>query len=221
MADQSDIQTPIFSSYKGRNEFSYWFLVKDESVTITSEIQADLKKFVKYALQHFDEYDIPRLKCELLGYHLENLYDAFHELGKTLLDGKICLRSTQCSNPGKKPPLIGLTREQKHIWIDINERIFRELACFPKLYLLKHAFDDYFKQITKTFKLVVDKDIDDFEWNVTVGRYMKELTFLRREREGEPLISKCIKEMRQELEKYDRIRPANQQINEFITRIKK
>ena len=44
MADQSDIQTPIFSSYKGRNEFSYWFLVKDESVTITSEIQADLKK---------------------------------------------------------------------------------------------------------------------------------------------------------------------------------
>ena len=193
-------------------------LVKDKSVTNTSEIQAD---FVKYALQYFDEYDIPRLKCKLLGYHLENLYNVLHELGNTPLDGNICSRSIQCSNPGKKPPLIGLTREQKHIWIDINERIFHELVDFPKLYFLEHAFDDYFKHITKTLKLVVDNDIDDFEWNVTVGRYMKELTFLRREREGKPIISKCIKEMRQELEKYDRIRPANQQINEFFTKIEK
>ena len=44
-----DTQTPISSSYKGKNEFRYWFLVKDKSVTNTSEIQADLKEFVKYA----------------------------------------------------------------------------------------------------------------------------------------------------------------------------
>ena len=35
MTKQSDRQTTIYSSYKGENEFSYEFLVKDESVTIT------------------------------------------------------------------------------------------------------------------------------------------------------------------------------------------
>ena len=43
MADQSDIQTHIFSSYKGMNEFSYEFLIEGESVTVTPEIQKDLK----------------------------------------------------------------------------------------------------------------------------------------------------------------------------------
>ena len=38
MTDQPDRQTSIFSSYKGMNEFSYKFSVKDESVTITPEI---------------------------------------------------------------------------------------------------------------------------------------------------------------------------------------
>ena len=161
MTYQSDIQTPIFSSYKGKNEFTYWFLVKDESVTKTSEIQADLKEFVEYALQYFDEYNIPRLKRELLGHHLENLFNVLYELGETPLDGKICSCAIQCSNPGKKPPLVGLTREQNHIWIDINERIFRELVGFPKLYFLEHGFDDHFKQITKTIKLLVVEDIDD------------------------------------------------------------
>ena len=174
-------------------------------------MQADLKEFVKYALceQYFDEYNILRLKCELLGHHLENLYNVLYELGETPLDGKICSRAIQCSNPGKKPPLVGLTREQKHISIDINERIFRELVGFPRLNFLEHAFEDYFKQITKTLKLVVDEDIDDFEWNVTVGRYIKELAIFRLEREREPITSKCIEEMRQELEKYNRLRSAS------------
>ena len=60
----------------------------------------------------------------------------------------------------------------------------RELACFPRSYFLEHAIDDYFELIRKTLKFVVDRHIDDFEWNVTVGRYMKELALLRREREG-------------------------------------
>ena len=113
-------------------------------------------------------------------------------------------RAIQCSKVCKKPSLVGLTKEQKHIWIDINERIFRELVNFLKLYFLEHAFDDCFEQITKTLKLVVDEDIDDFEWNVTVGRYKKELALLTHERESQPIISKCIEEMRQELEKYER-----------------
>ena len=89
MTDQSDIQTPISSSYKGVNEFSYWFSVKSESITIASEIQDDLNEFVKYALCDLDEYNIPELKCELLGHHLENLQSVLRELGETPLGGKI------------------------------------------------------------------------------------------------------------------------------------
>ena len=105
MADQLDIQTRIFSSYKGMNKFSYRFLAEGKSVTATPQIQADLKRFVKKAPRHFDVYHIPRLKCELLGHHLENLYNVIYELGKTPLDRKICSRVIQCSNPGKEPTL--------------------------------------------------------------------------------------------------------------------
>ena len=141
MTDQSDKQTSIFSSYKGKNEFSYWFLVKDESVTNTPEIQADLKEFVKYALAYFNVYNIPKLKCELLGHHLENLYSVLYQLGETPLDGEICSHYRRCNNPGIEPPSVELTRKQKNIWIDINERIMRELACFPQPYFLENAFD--------------------------------------------------------------------------------
>ena len=89
MTDQSDRQTSIFSSYKGKNKFWYKFLVKDERVTITSEIRKDLKEFVKKALEYFDEYNIPKLKCELLGHPLENLHSVLHELGETPVDMKI------------------------------------------------------------------------------------------------------------------------------------
>ena len=55
MTNRSDIQPPIFSSYKGMNEFSYCFSVKNESVTITPKKQAGLIEFVKKALKHFDK----------------------------------------------------------------------------------------------------------------------------------------------------------------------
>ena len=74
MADYSYTEILILSGYDEINEFSYWFSVKDESLTITSEIQADLKEFVENALCVLSEYNIPKLKCELLGYHLKNLY---------------------------------------------------------------------------------------------------------------------------------------------------
>ena len=80
MADQSDRQTSIFSSYKQKNEFLYELLVKDESVTDTPEIQVALNEFVKKALKHFYKYNIPKLECELLGHHLENLQSVLYEL---------------------------------------------------------------------------------------------------------------------------------------------
>ena len=44
---------------------------------------------------------------------------------------------------------------------------------------------------------------------------MKELATLRFERERQPIISKCIEEIRQELKKYDCIRSASQPIDEI------
>ena len=92
MADQLDKQTPIFSSYKGKNEFTYWFLLKDKGVTVTPEIQAGLKEFVKNALQHFRKYmRIPKLRCELLGYRLLDLMlFIFFDFTETPVGRKIC-----------------------------------------------------------------------------------------------------------------------------------
>ena len=55
----------------------------------------------------------------------------------------------QCCNPCKEPPSDELTRGQKQIKIDINDKIRCELSSFPQLNFLEHAFDDYFKQIEK------------------------------------------------------------------------
>ena len=145
--------TSIFSSNNGMNKFSYKFLVEDESVTITFEIRTDLKEFIENALKHFGDYNIPKLKCGVLGYHLENLYSVLRELGETPLDGKICI--IQYSNPGKEPRSYELSSEQERIRIDIDDRIRRELARFPKLNLVEHAFDDYFEQTRKTLRLLV------------------------------------------------------------------
>ena len=44
MEGQLDNQTPIFSSYKGMNEFKYWFNVDGGIVIFTPEIRKKLKK---------------------------------------------------------------------------------------------------------------------------------------------------------------------------------
>ena len=150
MKDQSDRQTSIFSSYKGRNESSYEFLVKNESVKNTTEIQVALKEFVKNVLKHFDKYNIPKLKFELLGLHLKNPHNALYKLCETHLNWNICSYIRKYSIQDEEPPSVKLSKRQEQIKIDINRKIMRELMSFPQLNFLKHAFDDYFKQIEKT-----------------------------------------------------------------------
>ena len=58
----------------------------------------------------------------------------------------------RCSNPGKEPPSDELTSKQEQIRIDIDDKIRHELARYPRLYILEHAFEDYFKQIKKKKK---------------------------------------------------------------------
>ena len=42
-----DEQDDDLASYEGINKFTYWFLVENGSVTVTPEIQGDLKEFVR------------------------------------------------------------------------------------------------------------------------------------------------------------------------------
>ena len=76
-------------------------------------------------------------------------------------------------------------------------------------------------KIKETLRLVDVRCIGSFEWDATVGCYMKGLASLRRERERQPIISKCIEEMRQELKKYEYFQPANQRIDDVFDVIEK
>ena len=117
-----------------------------------------------------------------------------------------------------EPPLVGLTRKQ--IGINIGGCIRFELKRFPRLNFLEYAFDDYDKQIAKTLKLVVTDPLLSHEWDYSLGCYMKQLASLRHERKSWPIISKCIEEIRQEIEKYDdRIRSTIQRINNLFIEI--
>ena len=72
----SDEQTGIFSCYHGMNDFIYCMLNHDEvneTIRESPEILSNLEEFSKKALKHLDEYDIPKLRVELLGHHINNL----------------------------------------------------------------------------------------------------------------------------------------------------
>ena len=149
MVDHSDRQTSIYPSYKAKNELPHRFLVKDEIVTNKPEILEALKEFVKNAVEHFDKYNISKLKSELLGHHLVNFQSVLYELGETALDGKICTHIKTISAPSMEPLPVELTRGRKQIKIDINDKIKHEHRSFPQLNFLEHAFDDYFKKMKK------------------------------------------------------------------------
>ena len=151
----TDRQTSIFSSYKGEYKIWYKFLVKDENVTVTPEIRADLEKFIENVLPCFDKYDIPRLNCELLGHHLMNLYIILQELIETTLGTKICSYVVRCCNLGKEPPSDELTSEQEQVKVDTDDKIRRELTGFSRLNFLENAFDDYFEQIKKPLNSLI------------------------------------------------------------------
>ena len=107
------------------------------SLTVTeegSEMEKDLREFVKNALGDFDKYNnIPGLECELLGHHLKNLKSFLHRFDKDLIADKFI----KCSNPGIEPPSDELASEQKNTRLDIDVCIRRELARFPKLYFFR------------------------------------------------------------------------------------
>ena len=68
--------------------------------------------------------------------------------------------------------------------IDIDYKVMDELKRFPRLDVLEHAFDDYFKQIRKSLSLDVHRCIDGHERKISVGEYLMKLALLRRERKN-------------------------------------
>ena len=134
MVCQSDPQTTIFSSYNGMNNFSCYFGNRDD--VITPEILSDLKEFSENALKHFDEYNIPKLRAELLGYHIHNFF-SFIEYDLRV-DPKTDIKrffpiSIDCECPGRGIPSEELTIEQRWIKLNIITKIKREIDNFLRL----------------------------------------------------------------------------------------
>ena len=151
MAKYLDDQTSRFASYKRNNEFTYYVEIREgfyvSSGRITSEVKADLKKFAKNVLPCFDKYDIPRLKCELLGHHLENLKSFIIELTKIRVNKVISSHYKDVYSPGMIPPPDKLTSEQELVKIDIDDKIWHELSHFPRLIFLEYAFYGLFGKL--------------------------------------------------------------------------
>ena len=171
-------------------------------------------------------YNVPRVKCELLGQHLENLRDVLYFLNTLPLEEKYLYEHIRPYSIQDTKPLLGRLPSWVAGWlgqsvIDIDVCVRCELARFPRLNFLEHAFDDFFRQIKKPLRLVFDKPIDDLPFDVTVGRYMKELALLRREFESQPITSKWEEEIRQELKKYEYLLPDNQRIDDIFDVIEK
>ena len=93
----------------------------------------------------------------------------------------------------------------------------RELMSFPQINVFRACVCRLLRtDRKKTLKLV---HIHICVGDVNVGRYMKELAILRCEREWQPIISDCIEEIREELEKYGYFRSVSQPIGSFINTI--
>ena len=74
---------------------------------------------MKSVLQYLEEYDIPRLKCELLGHHIENFKTDLREIVEPPVGEKLHYRHVLRDISGEKPTL-ELTREQERINIEFT-----------------------------------------------------------------------------------------------------
>ena len=196
-----NLQFRELSSYVGRNNFYHEIEIRDCPclcpVTITPEIKADLKEFANRVLPYFNKYDIPRLKCESLGYHLKNLSSFIFRLTRVRTNQLKRTNGRVSRFQGKMPPSIELTREQELVEVYIERVIMNELKRFKSLNdFLYKAFSDYFKHIRDSLWYIgVSKPY-------TIGNYLKQVARCRRERELELFSSKCIKRIKEELGKY-------------------
>ena len=129
------------------NYFRYFFVL-DEDVKLTSEIHSDMKKFIENALKHLNKYIcIRKLRAELLGFDIDNLFLGIHQLLNQRPVNSVILRlglpmHFRC--PGLGCPLEELTKEQKLLKVDIIDKVRQEIALFPRLPFLEDKFKHYF-----------------------------------------------------------------------------
>ena len=131
----SDQQTQIFSSRFGTNYLEYSFIL-EKDLKLMPKIVSDMERFRENVLKHFKYDHIPKLRCEILSYHINNLWVEVHQLlhmyPVNTLIRRVGLGSQyQClgrGNPSEEP-----TEEQNLVKIDLVYKISREIRHF-------HAF---------------------------------------------------------------------------------
>ena len=136
--------------------------IVNRDIAVTPEILSDLEEFSKKALKHFDEYDIPKLRAELLGHHINNLQ----------LFICCCLTVDPKTNPKSFFPISidprcpGRGIPSKELgWVKIITKIKREIDNFPRLVSLNDILWDFFRQMKETLCLTGVTSFD----GVTVG----------------------------------------------------
>ena len=64
--------TGMLASYTEMNHFCYYSYSDCKRVGMTSEIRTNLREYIDHVLPYFDDYNIPAVKCETLGYHIDS-----------------------------------------------------------------------------------------------------------------------------------------------------
>ena len=133
----------------------------------------------------FWDYNIPHLKCEHLGYHLDNLEDFVGLMARysntelydfSLPKYFLTKENISLCHAGSKPPEAPIPPYVDHIPFDLIERMELELECFPCLNFLELAFADYFRQIEHHLVRLMGR-----AEHVTVGEYINKIRSLRDE----------------------------------------
>ena len=125
------------------------------------------------------EFVIPRLKCELLGHHIENFKTDLRKIVKTPVGVKIRCRNIRRDIPGEKPS-VELTCEQESVNIDIYDRNPHMLKCYPRLSFMRGVIGVNTGNIACV--LGIQKD-SVYTEHVTIGVYIKSIEVSRRHRE--------------------------------------
>ena len=171
--------TGILASYTEMNHFYYFSAWNCERIYMTSEIRTDFKEYIDRVLPYFNDYNIPALKCEILGYHIDNLKSTILELEEQSKGYSVYSNNKSYSVKGSHPPLIELTPKQKNLVIDIDIKVRHELENYPRLRKFWHFLSSYVVEIGNTLTSTIGTSSRVFS-NITVSDYLDDVTRLRR-----------------------------------------
>ena len=78
MVAEKNRQTFIFTSYLEFNDFEHSFFLTFGNIKVTKDVEKDLDDLVTDVLAYLNNFcEIDRLGCEVSGFHIANLRNAF------------------------------------------------------------------------------------------------------------------------------------------------